>query len=331
MNKMVEYYLGIDIGSTTSHALIADERGQALGFGQAGPGNHEIVGYRGLEAVLDEVTRQALSAAGIQKNQISGIGFGVSGYDWPSERARTLQAIETLELQAPMELVNDTLIGLIAGAERGWGVAVVAGSGENCWGRNQQAQYGRVTGCGMVMGEYGGAGSVVVKAIQGVSASWSKRGPDTALTQAFLDVTGAQNAAQLLEGLSMERYDLNAEAAQLVFQVAERGDEVARNVIGWAGKELGGLANGVIRQLGIEELVFEVVLVGNLFDGGHLLIDPLRKTIHELAPRAQLIRLSAPPVVGGVLLGMEQAGLEIASVREPLIASTQNLFKSEML
>lgn len=318
------YFLGVDIGSTNSHAMIADECGNALGFGQGGPGNHEVVGYQGLEAVMSDITRQAFKMAGIQKDQFSGAGFGVSGYDWPSERARTQQAVETLGLQVPMEVVNDTLIGLIAGAKHGWGVAVVAGTGENCWGRDLYGRIGRVTGCGYAMGEYGGAYSVVEKAIQAVSMSWSKRGPDTALTQSFLEMTNAQSQTELLEGLVLERYEINAEAARLVFQVAESGDEVAIQIIRWAGRKLGGLANGVIRQLRFEELSFEVVMVGRLFDGGQLLIEPFRSTVHAVAPKAQLVRLNVPPVVGGVLLGMEQAGVEINAVRQNLIASANS-------
>jgi len=38
-------FLGVDIGSSKSHAIIADERGNVLGFGEGGPGNHEVVGY----------------------------------------------------------------------------------------------------------------------------------------------------------------------------------------------------------------------------------------------------------------------------------------------
>ena len=56
----MHYFLGIDIGGTKSHALIADETGRAVGFGQGGPGNHEVVGYEGLEAMLQHVTHQAL-------------------------------------------------------------------------------------------------------------------------------------------------------------------------------------------------------------------------------------------------------------------------------
>ena len=47
---MTRYYLGVDIGATKSHGVIADENGRAVGFGAAGPGNHEVVGYDGLIA-----------------------------------------------------------------------------------------------------------------------------------------------------------------------------------------------------------------------------------------------------------------------------------------
>jgi hypothetical protein len=43
------------------------------------------------------------------------------------------------------------------------------------------------------------------------------------------------------------------------------------------------------------------------------------------APQAKLIRLKAPPVVGAVLLGMEQAGRDCYRVREKLIRTTNVL------
>ncbi len=78
---------------------------------------------------------------------------------------------------------------------------------------------------------------------------------------------------------------------------------MAQELIRWAGTELGSLAVGVIRQLGFEELDPEMVLVGSLYDGSPALIEAMRATIHPVAPRARLVRLTAPPVVGGVLLG----------------------------
>ena len=129
-SEMMKTFLGVDIGSSKSHAIIADECGNVLGFGEGGPGNHEVVGYAGLQHTLKVVTEKALQSAGLAREQIAGGGFGISGYDWPSERTPTMSAIQTLRLSAHLELVNDTLLGLIAGAEQGWGIAVVAGSGD---------------------------------------------------------------------------------------------------------------------------------------------------------------------------------------------------------
>ncbi len=322
---MTEYFLGVDIGATKSHALIADAAGRAAGFGQAGPGNHEVVGYDGLIAVLGEITAAALASAGIERRQIRGAGFGVAGYDWPSERGDTLAAIATLGLDAPVEAVNDALIGLLAGAEAGWGVAVVAGTGSNCWGYDRRRRVAHLTGHGEAFAEYGGAGDIVAAAVRAIAKAWSRRGPETALTGLLLQHAGATTAAALLEGLSQGGLWVGAEAAPLVFQAAEAGDPVAAEIIRWIGCELGGMALGIIRQLDLAQESFEVVLVGSVFNGGERLIGPMRETIRAEAPAARLVRLTAPPVVGAVLLGMQQAGLPAAALRPALVASTRSL------
>jgi len=319
---MTRHYLGVDIGATKSHALISDETGRALGAGVGGAGNYEVVGYQGLAETLNAVTDEALRMAGTSKDQLAGAGFGIAGYDWLAERESTRQAIQTLGLSAPFEFVNDTIIGLLAGATEGWGVAVVAGTSNNCWGRDRQGREGRVTGCGPWMGEYGGASELVAKAVQAVALAWTQRGPATHLTEAFMDLTGATDIVDLLEGLALERYQLSAADAPIVFQAAAEGDKVAQGTICWAGRELGSLAIGVIRQLSFEQLDFEVVLIGSLFQGSPTLTETMSATIHTVAPKARLVRLAAPPVVGGVLLGMEQAGVEYGSIRQTLIETT---------
>jgi hypothetical protein len=159
-----------------------------------------------------------------------------------------------------------------------------------------------------------------------VAAEWTRRGQPTALTQTLMALTGAKSQADLLEGISLGYYSLDSSAAPYIFRAAtEQNDPVAKEIIAWAGRELGSLALGVIRQLGCAHLEFEVVLVGSLFSGGDLLIEPLRETIQAEAPHAKLVRLAAPPVVGGVLLGMEKAGLPTLPYRARLLETTQEL------
>jgi N-acetylglucosamine kinase-like BadF-type ATPase len=308
----MQYYLGADLGSTKTHTLLVDETGRALGFGESGPGNHETVGYDGMFQSMQEGLDQALKMAALKKSDIGGAGFGVAGYDWPSETEATALVIDRLGLQAPYTFVNDAVPGLVAGSEEGWGVVVVSGTGSNCrgWDREHRRE-GRVTGHGVLMGEGAGSSELMHRCMQIVGYSWTKRRPQTALADAIVEYAGAKDLEDLMRGYTTGEYQVGAEAARLVFRVAEDGDEAARNLIFWAGTELGELANAVIRQLGFEDLDFDVVMTGSMFDGGNMLIDPMRKKIHELAPRARLVRLDVPPVTGAALLGMEAAGLQL--------------------
>jgi len=328
---MTRYFLGVDIGGTKSHALIADETGQAVGFGHGGPGNYEGVGWDGLTRTLQAITSAALDEAGLTVDQIAGAGFGIAGYDWPGEREPTLAAIAPLGIDAPLEIVNDTIVGLLAGASEGWGVAVVAGTSNNCRGWDKDRREGRVTGQGAPFGEYGGAYEIIRKTVQSVAAAWTQRGPQTRLTDLLMEQAGVSDAEALIEALVLHRYQPDASLSGLIFDTAEAGDPVAQDVITWAGRELGSLAVGVIRQLDFEEQDFEVVLVGSLYRRGSLLIDPMREVIQATAPGARLVRLEAPPVVGGVLLGMEQAGLSATPVRPALIASTRQLLEGRQV
>jgi len=319
---MEKYFFGVDIGATKSHALVADQNGRVIGFGQAGPGNYEGVGWQGLEDALKEITLQALKSAGIDRSQISASGFGVAGYDWPSERQPTLDKIALLGLSGPVEAVNDAVIGMIAGAPNGWGVAIIAGTGENCWGMDRNGKFGRMTGAS-ILGEYGGASTIVHKAVTAVAKEWGKRGPATQLSQMFMEKLGAGSLDELLEGIATGHMHYRSKYAPLVFQVAEAGDTVAVEVIRWAALELADMILGVVRQLNLEAEDFEVVMIGSVFKGGDLLIEPMKTAVQTVAPGASFVRLTAPPVVGGVLLGMQLVQHPFHALREDLIHSSQ--------
>ena len=321
------YYLGADIGATKTHTLIVDETGRALGFGESGSGNHEDVGYDGMLDTMQQGLEQVLRAAGLTRTDIRGAGFGVAGYDWPSESAATSAVIDQLGLSAPYIYVNDTVPGLVAGAEEGWGVVIVAGTGSNCrgWDREHKRE-GRVSGHGVMMGEGAGSSELIHRAMQIVGYAWSRRGPMTALTDAFVEFAGAEDLEDLIRGYTTFEYPVGAEAAPLVFRVAMEGDRIAQELIHWAGIENGEMANAVIRQLGCESLEFDVVMAGSMFEGGSMLIEPMRETICKFAPGARLVRLQVPPVLGAVILGMEAAGNKAtSSVRKTMVESISTL------
>jgi len=323
----MKYFLGIDVGSSKTHALIVDETGQCVGFGKSGGGNHQGVGYARLEAVLKEAFEAARQMSGVEKNQIVAAGFGVAGCDFPSDRQGHLQAIAALGLACPVEVVNDGMNGLLAGATRGIGVNVTAGSGTNCRGRGRDKREGRIVGNGIEFGEFGGAIEITARALQLVNYAWIKRIPPTRLTKVLLEATGAKNEIDLMEGLSNQKYHLFPSMAVAIIQAAREGDTAARELVQWAGEELGWLAVAVARQIEMENEEVEVIQSGSVFEAGEIITNPMRDVVMKYLPKAKLMRLDGPPAVGAVILGMEQVDFDGYAVRDNMICTAKEIVK----
>ena len=325
----MKFFLGIDVGSSKTHALIVDETGQWVGFGKAGGGNHQGVGYDGFFNVIEESFNGALQMSGVDKAQIAGAGFGVAGCDFPSDVKPHLEVISKLGLTCPVEVVNDGVNGLLAGATRGIGVNVTAGSSNNARGRNKDGKEGRIVGNGAPFGELGGGIEIVQHGLQKVNHAWIKRIAPTNLTQIYLDATGAKNEIDLMEGLSNEQYHLFPFLALKIMQAAREGDAAAQDVIRCAGEELGWLAVAVARQIEMEQEVLEVIQSGSVFEAGDIITGPMKKIVLEYCPKAKLKRLDCPPVVGAVILGMEQAGFDGYAVRDHMVQTAKEVFSNQ--
>jgi len=144
-----------------------------------------------------------------------------------------------------------------------------------------------------------------------LSYAWTGRGPATALADVFMEKYGAPSLDELMQAILTQKIELNPADARMVFQVAAQGDAVALDLIRWAGRELGELANTVIRQLHFEAIDFDLVQIGSMFDGSPLLTEEMKNTVYPFAPGANFIRAEEPPVVGGLMLGMDAAGCKL--------------------
>ena len=321
----MKYFLGIDVGSSKTHSLIANESGQCVGFGKSGGGNHQNVGYEGTEHAMRESFEGALKMSAVDKADIAGAGFGVAGYDFPSDREGHLQAISALGLSCPVEVVNDGTNGLLAGASHGIGVNVTAGSSNNCRGRNQGGKEGRIVGNGSMFGEEGGAIEIVQRGLQMVNHAWIKRIPPTKLTDIYINAMDAKSEIDLMEGLSNGQYHLFPFLAVEIMNAARNGDTAAQEIIRWAGEELGWLAVAVARQIEMENDEVEIIQSGSVFDAGEMITEPMKELVLKHCPRAKLIRLDGPPVVGAVILGMEQAGFDGYAVRDVMVQTAKEI------
>ena len=77
-----------------------------------------------------------------------------------------------------------------------------------------------------------------------------KRGPVTALTQAFIQHFNARDLDDLVEGVYLQRYQFEPALVMLVFEIARQGDLQALEVMRWAGEELGQIGRGGYQPIG---------------------------------------------------------------------------------
>ncbi len=56
-----------------------------------------------------------------------------------------------------------------------------------------------------------------------------------------------------------------------------------------------------------------------------IITDPMRDIVMKHCPKAKLIRLDGPPVVGAVILGMEQAHFDGYAVRKEMVRTAREI------
>jgi len=108
----VRAVLGVDGGGSKTHALVADERGEVLGFASSGRSNWEDTGLEAAGAALAEAIGGALAAAQVPPGALAASAFGLAGLDWDPDRPMLGALLDPLGLAGPRRLENDSFIAL---------------------------------------------------------------------------------------------------------------------------------------------------------------------------------------------------------------------------
>ena len=108
----------------------------------------------------------------------------LAGMDLPEELSALRAAMERLNWSERLVVGNDTEALLRAGTDRGWGIAVVCGTGINCLGVAPDGREARFLSFGPVSGDWGGGRDVGLAALAAAVRSADGRGPRSVLEKA---------------------------------------------------------------------------------------------------------------------------------------------------
>ncbi len=307
---MARYVVGVDGGQTATLAVVCDESGRLLGTGMGGPANHihEPGGLQRQYRALADATGQALTMAGLPAAAVTAAGLGMTG-GWTEAAAVAETLLPTARVVSEWDVVT-CLLGARAGQP---GVVLIAGTGSVAFGINAGGDRTDAGGWGYFLGDQGSAYDVGHAALRAIVKANDGRASATVLLTtvlAQLDARDLHEVHHRYYGGQIERATI-AGLAACVAAAAAQGDGVAQDLLAHAAQELVDMVDAVVRHLWCPAEPVAVCPVGGLFRAGDPLLDPLRAILRRVVPAAYLAEPRFPPVVGCILMALQNLGVPI--------------------
>ena len=284
-------YIGCDLGGTNLRAAIVDVETGAVLHQMSIPtlarDGHDAVMKRMADLFL-----QLIQSAGMQKEEIGGIGIGVPGVldlekgetlflpnlpgTWPNiplrDRIHDLTGLPTALLNDVRSITNAEWL---FGAGRGVDTVAVFAIGTGIGGGlvlNGQLHLG-IGGTGGELGhmtiDYNGP--VCGCGNKGCLEAYASGPAITAMGLKAITQGLTTRLGELCE------YDLNRVTPKLIAEAALAGDEIAMDIYERAGFYLGIAAANICVAVGPRR----IIIAGGVSQAGDLLLEPIRRTLRE--------------------------------------------------
>ncbi len=302
----MSYFLGIDGGGTKTTCAVGDQS-LLIAAATAGPSNIIRVGEQKARESLHQAVRQACAAAGITPNEVTHTCVGGSGAARP-ELAAIVQSILAEILPGRIEVVGDMETSLEAAFGEGAGVVVIAGTGSIAYGRDPSGRTARAGGWGFAVGDEGSAHWIGRQAVSAVLKASDQEDQNLAspLETALFRAWGVASLLDLARaGNSIPPPDF----AALFPAVASSTDELSRQVLRSAGRELAQAASVVMSRLfgADRNTIVPVAMVGGVFRHAELVRQVFYNELRRLDLRADLKQQVVEPVEGALRMARRAA------------------------
>ncbi|MFI5687111.1 N-acetylglucosamine kinase [Streptomyces sp. NPDC051636] len=301
--------LAIDAGNSKTDVAVLAADGRVLAAARGGGFRPPAVG---VPAAVDELARavaRAYAAAGV--DSATHVSACLANADLPVEEEQLAAALHARAWGATVEVRNDTFAILRAGVAEPRGVAVVCGAGINCVGMRPDGRTARFPALGRISGDWGGGWGLAEEALWFAARAEDGRGQPTELARTLPAHFGLDSMYALIEALHLERVEhaRRHELTPVLFATAAGGDAVARAVVDRLAEEVVTMATVALSRLDLLDEETPVLLGGGVLTAGHAqLEDGIRDLLSARAPKAVPRVVTASPVLGAALLGLDRLG-----------------------
>ncbi|MFG3657458.1 N-acetylglucosamine kinase [Streptomyces sp. NPDC047706] len=309
--------LAVDAGNSKTDVAVVAADGSVLATARGGGFRPPTVGVEAATDVVAEAVERVFAASGV--TSVAHVSACLANADFPVEEERLANALHARAWGATVDVRNDTFAILRAGVTEPRGVAVVCGAGINCVGMRPDGRTARFPAVGRISGDWGGGWGLAHDALYHAARAEDGRGGPTELARTLPAHFGFDSMYALIEALHLEQVPLlrRHELTPVLFATAAAGDPVARALVDRQAEEVVSMATVALSRLDLLDEETPVLLGGSVLAARHpQLDDRVRDLLAERAPKAVPRVVTASPVLGAALLGLDRLGVVAAEVRE---------------
>ncbi|WP_328881591.1 N-acetylglucosamine kinase [Streptomyces sp. NBC_00299] len=306
---MTARVLAVDAGNSKTDVAVVAADGTVLATARGGGFRPPTVGVEPAMDTLATAVEQALTAAGV--TSADHVSACLANADLPVEEEQLTAALHARAWGTTVEVRNDTFAILRAGVPEPRGVAVVCGAGINCVGMRPDGRTARFPALGRISGDWGGGWGLAEEALWHAARAEDGRGAPTTLTHTLPAHFGLPTMYALIEALHLEHIApaRRHELAPVLFSTAAAGDPIAHEIVDRLADEVVTMATVALTRLDLLEESTPVLLGGGVLAARHpQLIDTIHDLLATRAPKAVPTVVTASPVLGAALLGLDAVG-----------------------
>jgi len=307
--------VGADGGNSKTDLVLADTSGRVRarvrGAGTRPQQDGMAATVAGLAALADAARARA-AEAGLRPDAPIGVAaFYLANLDTEPVEALMTKELAALGVAGRLLVRNDTFAVLGAGGAGGGGVGVVGGAGINAVGVHPDGRVARFLALGSHSGDWGGGRSLGMAALGAAVRAGDGRGPATRLREAVaahFDRDSPEEVAIAVDERELTWRDVIT-LTPVLYTVAEAGDAVAGSIVDRMADEVATMAGALLTRLGLTGAPVPVVLGGGVLQNApDRLVHRVREKLAASAPRAHVVVLDAPPVLGPLVDALGLAG-----------------------
>jgi N-acetylmuramic acid 6-phosphate etherase len=298
--------LGIECGATRSTVLMCQGDDLPCIRAEYGPANVRLMDDHQLVQHFSRIrTIHTDSMPGL-----AGIVVGIAGARNEADRERVREAAAKVWPKVPCYATNDLEPALVAAENANAHkyqarVLILSGTGSCCFGRTREGKTARLGGWGHIIGDKGSGYEIGLRALKAIVYYLDRDGELGTLGRSVLEFLLLNQADDLIDWCKTATKPDIARVAVKVFECANKGDKVSKDILEAAAESLATDGVNCARKLVKANVPVEFVFAGSVLLKQPRFAAHVRAKLMKVWPKAFVTPSKRESIWGTIELAQE--------------------------